>query len=68
MYTGMVKMGEFLPHLFFDHSAKHRVTREVGMEGKLEGQVRVANVGGTWKDLTDNTRGLRDWNPGPEVG
>ena len=31
-----------------------RVAREVGTEGKLEGQVRVANVGGTWKDLTDN--------------
>jgi hypothetical protein len=23
MYTGMVKMGEFPPHLSFDHSAKH---------------------------------------------
>jgi osomolarity two-component system sensor histidine kinase NIK1 len=31
-----------------------RVAREVGTEGKLEGQARVANVGGTWKDLTDN--------------
>ncbi|KDQ51728.1 hypothetical protein JAAARDRAFT_139768 [Jaapia argillacea MUCL 33604] len=31
-----------------------RVAREVGTEGKLGGQARVANVGGTWKDLTDN--------------
>ncbi len=31
-----------------------RVAREVGTEGKLGGQARVTNVGGTWKDLTDN--------------
>lgn len=31
-----------------------RVAGEVGTEGKLEGQARVANVGGTWKDSTDN--------------
>lgn len=31
-----------------------RVAREVGTEGRLGGQARVANVGGTWKDLTDN--------------
>lgn len=31
-----------------------RVAREIGTEGKLERQVRVVNVGGTWKDLTDN--------------
>ncbi|KAG6915218.1 hypothetical protein DXG01_012663 [Tephrocybe rancida] len=31
-----------------------RVAREVGTEGKLGGQAKVANVGGTWKDLTDN--------------
>ena len=31
-----------------------RVAREVGTEGRLEGQARVSNVGGTWKDLTDN--------------
>lgn len=30
-----------------------RVAREVGTEGKLGGQARVTNVGGTWKDLTD---------------
>ncbi|KAH9946794.1 hypothetical protein B0H21DRAFT_693032 [Amylocystis lapponica] len=31
-----------------------RVAREVGTEGKLGGQAHVMNVGGTWKDLTDN--------------
>jgi len=31
-----------------------RVAREVGTEGKLGGQAIVPDVGGTWKDLTDN--------------
>src|SRR6266849_5657120 len=31
-----------------------RVAHEVGTEGKLGGQAKVAGVGGTWKDLTDN--------------
>jgi osomolarity two-component system sensor histidine kinase NIK1 len=31
-----------------------RAAREVGTEGRLGGQARVANVGGTWKDLKDN--------------
>ena len=31
-----------------------RVAREVGTEGRLGGQATVMNVGGTWKDLTDN--------------
>jgi osomolarity two-component system sensor histidine kinase NIK1 len=31
-----------------------KVAREVGTEGLLGGQARVMNVGGTWKDLTDN--------------
>ncbi|KAJ3855315.1 histidine kinase [Lentinula lateritia] len=31
-----------------------RVAREVGTEGKLGGQAKVANVAGTWKALTDN--------------
>jgi HAMP domain-containing protein/signal transduction histidine kinase/CheY-like chemotaxis protein len=31
-----------------------RVAREVGTEGKLGGQAHVRDVGGTWKDLTDN--------------
>ncbi|KAF9973233.1 hypothetical protein BGZ75_001239, partial [Mortierella antarctica] len=31
-----------------------RVAREVGTEGKLGGQAVVKEVGGTWKELTDN--------------
>ncbi len=31
-----------------------RVAREVGTDGKLGGQAVVRDVGGTWKDLTDN--------------
>ncbi|MGE0494744.1 MAG: HAMP domain-containing protein [Vulcanimicrobiota bacterium] len=31
-----------------------RVAREVGTEGKLEGQAQVLGVAGIWKDLTDN--------------
>ena len=31
-----------------------RVSREVGIEGKLGGQAQVPGVGGTWKELTDN--------------
>jgi HAMP domain-containing protein len=31
-----------------------RVAREVGTEGKLGGQAVVKDVGGVWKDLTDN--------------
>jgi signal transduction histidine kinase/HAMP domain-containing protein/ActR/RegA family two-component response regulator len=31
-----------------------RVGREIGTEGKLGGQARVAGVKGTWKDLIDN--------------
>ena len=31
-----------------------RIAREVGTEGKLGGQAKVAGVAGTWKDLTDN--------------
>jgi len=30
------------------------VVRDVGTEGKLGGQARVAGVGGVWKDLTDS--------------
>ena len=35
-----------------------RVAREVGTEGKLGGQARVAGVSGTWKDLTENVNQL----------
>src|SRR5437016_4081414 len=31
-----------------------RVAREVGTEGKLGGQAQVKDIGGVWKDLTDN--------------
>jgi HAMP domain-containing protein len=31
-----------------------RVSREVGIEGKLGGQAQVRGVGGTWKELTEN--------------
>src|SRR5437588_8596608 len=31
-----------------------RVAREVGTEGKLGGQAEVPEVGGVWKDLTEN--------------
>ncbi|MBK7864619.1 MAG: HAMP domain-containing protein [Archangiaceae bacterium] len=35
-----------------------RVAREVGTEGRLGGQATVRNVGGTWKDLTDNVNSM----------
>ena len=35
-----------------------RVAREVGNEGKLAGQAVVPEVGGTWKDLTDNVNSM----------
>jgi methyl-accepting chemotaxis protein len=35
-----------------------RVAREVGTEGKLGGQAKVAGVAGTWKDLTDNVNAM----------
>jgi signal transduction histidine kinase/CheY-like chemotaxis protein/HAMP domain-containing protein len=35
-----------------------RVAREVGVEGKLGGQARSTEVGGVWKDLTDNVNQL----------
>lgn len=31
-----------------------RVAREVGTEGKLGGQAKIAGVEGTWKELTNN--------------
>ncbi|KAK9763752.1 histidine kinase osmosensor [Basidiobolus ranarum] len=38
-----------------------RVAREVGTEGKLGGQAVVTDVGGTWKDLTENVN-MMAWN------
>jgi methyl-accepting chemotaxis protein len=35
-----------------------RVAREVGVEGKLGGQAQSAEIGGVWKDLTDNVNQL----------
>ncbi len=35
-----------------------RVAREVGTEGKLGGQAMVKDVGGIWKDLTDNVNSM----------
>jgi len=35
-----------------------RVAREVGVEGKLGGQAQTREVGGVWKDLTDNVNQL----------
>ncbi len=35
-----------------------RVAREVGVEGKLGGQAQTTEVGGVWKDLTDNVNQL----------
>ncbi|MTW19274.1 hypothetical protein GJ689_24075, partial [Rhodoplanes serenus] len=35
-----------------------RVAREVGTEGKLGGQAQVTEVGGVWKDLTDNVNSM----------
>jgi signal transduction histidine kinase/HAMP domain-containing protein/ActR/RegA family two-component response regulator len=37
-----------------------RVAREVGVEGKLGGQAESKEVGGVWKDLTDNVNQLAD--------
>jgi HAMP domain-containing protein/signal transduction histidine kinase/DNA-binding response OmpR family regulator len=35
-----------------------RVAREVGTEGNLGGQAMVKDVGGVWKDLTDNVNSM----------
>ena len=35
-----------------------RVAREVGVEGKLDGQAQSKEVGGVWADLTDNVNQL----------
>ena len=35
-----------------------RVAQEVGTEGKLGGQASVPNLGGIWKDLTDNVNNM----------
>jgi HAMP domain-containing protein len=35
-----------------------RVAREVGTEGRLDGQAQVPGVAGAWKDLTDNVNSM----------
>ena len=40
--------------------------REVGTEGRLGGQARVTNIGGTWKDLTNNVNVIAN-NVSPNV-
>jgi len=35
-----------------------KVAREVGTEGLLGGQARVTNVGGTWREVTDNVNAM----------
>jgi HAMP domain-containing protein len=35
-----------------------RVAREVGTDGKLGGQANVKDVGGAWKDLTENVNSM----------
>jgi CheY-like chemotaxis protein/HAMP domain-containing protein len=35
-----------------------RVAREVGVEGRLGGQAQTKEIGGVWKDLTDNVNQL----------
>ncbi len=37
-----------------------RVAREVGTEGKLGGQAKVAGVSGVWEDLTDSVNTMAD--------
>src|ERR1700710_844093 len=46
-----------------------RVAREVGVEGKLGGQAQSTEVGGVWKDLTDNVNQLAAHltNPVPAI-
>ena len=48
MVNGMME-----PLSVFADEVTH-VTLEVGTEGRLGGQARMAGVGGTWKDLKDN--------------
>lgn len=37
-----------------------RLTRELGVEGKLGGQARVHGLAGTWRELTDNVNTMAD--------
>ncbi|KAI9481135.1 MAG: hypothetical protein EXX96DRAFT_618094 [Benjaminiella poitrasii] len=47
-------MNKMVDQLILFSAEVRRVSLEVGVEGKLGGQAVVKDVGGTWKDLTDN--------------
>ncbi|KAG0180658.1 hypothetical protein DFQ28_002932 [Apophysomyces sp. BC1034] len=47
-------MNRMVDQLTLFSAEVRRVSLEVGVEGKLGGQAVVKNVGGAWKDLTDN--------------
>ncbi|KAI9258687.1 hypothetical protein EDC94DRAFT_649616 [Helicostylum pulchrum] len=47
-------MNKMVDQLTLFSAEVRRVSLEVGTEGKLGGQAVVKDVGGTWKDLTDN--------------
>ncbi|KAG1095655.1 hypothetical protein G6F42_018512 [Rhizopus arrhizus] len=47
-------MNKMVDQLILFSAEVRRVSLEVGVEGKLGGQAVVKDVGGAWKDLTDN--------------
>ncbi|KAI8078779.1 uncharacterized protein BX664DRAFT_303598 [Halteromyces radiatus] len=47
-------MNQMVDQLTLFAAEVRRVSLEVGVEGKLGGQANVKDVGGAWKDLTDN--------------
>ncbi|KAF7729321.1 hypothetical protein EC973_004577 [Apophysomyces ossiformis] len=47
-------MNQMVDQLTLFSAEVRRVSLEVGVEGKLGGQAVVKDVGGAWKDLTDN--------------
>ncbi|CAO3600414.1 unnamed protein product [Absidia cylindrospora] len=47
-------MNQMVDQLTLFSAEVRRVSLEVGVEGKLGGQANVKDVGGAWKDLTDN--------------
>ncbi|KAI7864672.1 hypothetical protein BDF14DRAFT_1744719 [Spinellus fusiger] len=47
-------MNRMVDQLTLFSAEVRRVSIEVGVEGKLGGQAVVKDIGGTWKDLTDN--------------
>ncbi|KAG1132058.1 hypothetical protein G6F42_002698 [Rhizopus arrhizus] len=51
-------MNKMVDQLILFSAEVRRVSLEVGVEGKLGGQAVVKDVGGTWKDLTDNVNNM----------